>query len=108
MAIDEFSDFLNQMVTVEPFIGNDGYGEAQFGTSVVYAARCVGKTKVMRDFNGVERVSSHTVYMNSIVNFNPKDRITLPDGYSPQQPLIIAVGSFPDEDGMHHKVIHLQ
>jgi len=107
MAISEFADFLNQDITVEPFQGNDGYGEPIFGASVAYKARCVGKTKVVRDANGVERVSNQTVYVLSTQSFGAKDRITLPVNYSPQQPTIVSVGLYPDERGMHHSVIYL-
>jgi hypothetical protein len=108
MGIEEFEDVLNQTITVEPFTGSDGYGEPSFGTSISYKARCVGKTRIIRDGKGNERISSHTVYVNSLAEFSPKDRITLPIGYSPQQPQIISIGSFPDESGMHHKTIYLE
>jgi len=106
MGIEEFDDLLHQTILVEPFAGNDKFGEATFGAAVGYTGRAVGKTRIVRDAQGVERVSSYTVYMNATTIFSPKDRITLPAGYSPQQPLILSTGIFPDEDGLHHTVIY--
>ena len=105
-AIIEWEDLLVQTIPVEPFIGNDKFGEATFGAAVPYTGRAVGKTRLVRDFQGVERVSSYTVYMNTTNLFSPKDRITLPAGYSPQQPLILSTAIFPDEIGVHHTVIY--
>lgn len=108
MGIEEFDDMFSQEVTVEPFTGTDEYGNYAYGDSVSYQARVVGKTRVVRNSEGEESVSTHTVYLKSTSAFTPKDRITLPAGYSPQQPIIISVGTFPDESGLHHKVIYLQ
>jgi hypothetical protein len=94
-------ELLTQTVTVETVTSRDGYGKPVYGTARTYRARVVGKTRLVRDANGVERVSSETVYADS-TDLMPTDRITLPDG---SQPLILSVGSYPDERGAHHQVI---
>ena len=108
MAISEFSDLLLQTITIEPFVGHDGYGNTTYGTAVSYFARVVGKRQLIRDMKGQEVTSEVTVYLLSNVAVDPKSRITLPSDFVPTQPPILATGRYPDESGeIHHTQIFL-
>src|SRR3990167_2682191 len=93
-------------VTIEPYASQNGAGEATYGTSVTYRARCVGKIQKVLDGMGGERVSTVTTYlMAAPTGLTPRDRITLPTVFSPRQPQILSVAIEPSERGVHHVVI---
>jgi hypothetical protein len=96
-------ELLTQTMTVEHVTGRDGYGKPSYGTPATYRARVVGKVKMVRTADGSERVSNATVYV-AATDVLATDRVTLPDG---SRPLILSVGSFPDERGAHHQVIYV-
>jgi hypothetical protein len=95
-------ELLTQTITIESVASRDGYGKPAYGPARTYRARVVGKIRMVRDANGEERVSSATVHVDA-TDIVPTDRITLPDG---SQPLVLSVGSYPDERGAHHQVIY--
>lgn len=105
MAISEFRDLLHQTITLEPWAGRDGYGAPSYGAAVSYSARVVGKQMLVRDMQGQEVTSQFTIYLLSNVAVDGRSRITLPAGYSPTNPPILSVGTYPDEDGIHHTTI---
>lgn len=107
MSVDEFVDYFTQTVTVEPPSGKNAYGELTYGTSTTYKARIVGRTKTVTDKEGRERVSMYTVYLNTNAVIDPDSRVTLPSGYAPSQPKLLAVGTYPDETGPHHTTLFL-
>jgi len=105
MALEQdFLEWFNQTVTIEPFTGVNTYGEPQYGDSVQYSAFVQRKTKLVRDRMGQEVVSSAQVYLDGSVDVSIQDRITLPDG---SQPVILSIEALPDETGsIHHKVVN--
>lgn len=105
MALDEFLDFMPATITVEPYASQDGYGESSYGAAVSYKCHIQGKTIKKVSWNGDERVSNFQCYLNTAGAISPRDRVTLPAGYSPQQPPIIVVGRHMDEAGQHHTVV---
>ena len=107
MALDEFVDLMAATITVEPYNAQDGYGEASYGAAVSYKAHVQGKTMTKTSFTGEERVSNFQCYLNTAAAIDPRSRVTLPTGYSPQQPPIIAVGRHSDEGGQHHTVLYV-
>ena len=102
MAIDDFEDLLHQTVTIEPYSGNDGYGNPSYGAGVDYKARVVGKQMLVKAMDGQDRMSQFTVVLKSNATVDSRSRITLPSQYTPSQPPILAIGTYPDEDGIHH------
>lgn len=100
---------LASVVTIEPWVSHDGYGAATYGTAVEYQCRVVGRNRMIRAFDGNERLSTVQVYLSSIPTVpvvGPKDRVTLPEDHIPQQPPIMAILRETDEDGPHHLVLY--
>ncbi len=96
--------WFKQTVTVESYLGNNAYGEPQYGTPVQCPAFVQRKIKLVRDRTGREVVSTAQVYLDGSVNVGVQDRITLPDG---NQPVILSVEALPDETGgTHHLVVN--
>lgn len=103
------SDLLSLMphnITVAPWSSQNAYGEPTYGSAVSYTARVVGKMRMVRDANGTERVSTVTCYVATTASIGPKDKLTLPSGWTPASPPIIAVQRVSDESGDHHTVIY--
>jgi hypothetical protein len=107
MALDDFADFMTDTVLIEAYNNRDGYGTPSYLPQVPYACRVDGKSQVIVDEKGQERVSHAMVYIlgNPLIGAN--DRIQLPAGFVPQQPKILAVNRFTDEHGPHHLEIML-
>ena len=57
----EFTSLCRQTVTIAPRTGIDGYGVVSFGAAVSYRARISGKRRIVRDDQGAEVLSTHTV-----------------------------------------------
>lgn len=93
-------------ITVAPWASQNAYGEPSYLSAVSYIARVQGKTRMVRDSTGVERVSTVTVYVATTAAIGPKDKLTLPSGWTPASPSIIAVQRVSDESGDHHTVIY--
>lgn len=72
--------WLRHQVTVEPYLGDNGYGP-QYGDSVTVRCFLEEKTRLVRDPDGREVTSSSTVYCRlDAVDAPPESRVTLPDG----------------------------
>ncbi len=102
MALDEFNDFLNDTVTVEPLVSRDGYGTPTYGAAVSYQCRVSGNEIQVADVSGVVRATKATIYIMGNPTINPADRLTMPAGFFPQQPPMIGVNTLSDENGPHH------
>ena len=103
----EFIDMMAYTVSVAPFASDDKYGAPTYGTAVDYDAAIEQKVRQVRDFNGQERVSTTRVFLNTVTAISPKDKLTLPSGFTPQTPPIISVGRVSDEGGVHHCEVYL-
>jgi len=106
-AIDEFLSCMPHTVTIEPFAGQDEYGDPAFGPLVSFQARVVGRVQLVRTLEGEEKVSTKTVYLGAAPFLSVRDKITLPIENVPVSPPILAVANFPDELGAHHTVVFL-
>ena len=62
--MNEFDDFFNETITIEPFTGRDSYGTPSYGASVSYPCRINGSQRQVIDTMGVIRVS-----MSAVVRF---------------------------------------
>jgi len=100
----DFLEWFSSTVTIEPYTGQNLYGEPDYGDAVEYPALIRYRTRKVLDREGREVVSSAQVYLNGDVGIDVRDRITLPDGTSP---VIISIEKYPDETGnIHHKVVN--
>lgn len=104
--LDDVEDLFVHTVTIAPYSSVNSYGEASYGTAVSYTAYVEGKQRMIRDSQGQERVSSVTVYLATTAALSPKDKLTLPSGWTPQTPAILAVQRVADDRGDHHVVLY--
>jgi hypothetical protein len=102
MGIEDFYDFFNDTVTLEPLVSRDGYGTPVYGAAVAYPCRVQAALHQVVDAQGTQRTSTAMIYLAGTPDIEPTDRITLPSGFVPQQPPILVVGRYTDEDGAHH------
>lgn len=80
MAADELNDFLVHTVTITPKTGDGAYGPV-FGPPVPDVPAWVDEqTRLVRDSDGVEVVSSATVYARAGTVAPPGSRLVLPSG----------------------------
>jgi hypothetical protein len=106
MTLDrELLELMPQTVSIEVAAGQNEYGERTYGAPVEVRARVEGRTRVVTTMTGEERVSTSTVYLGEVVCVGPNDRITLPAGYTPQQPEILAIERMPDEKGDFYEAV---
>ncbi len=103
----DFDELFRTGVTVSTVISvsTDGYGTEVFDTGSTFKARHVRKQTLVRTFAGTEELAQSTVWIASTSTFAPDARIVLSGSTGALGPLM-ALQSFPDEDGIHHVVAH--
>lgn len=97
--------FFNQTVTIEPKSGKDGYNKPTFGTAVSYKAKIEQSVENVRTDDNTEVVSSRKVFLNTQTAPSTTDQLTLPTGFEPLQPKILAVRIVTDDIGINHIVV---
>lgn len=105
MSIGKISDFLDCMpstITREAFASHDKYGERTFAAGTTHPCRVQERTERVTIPSGEEVLARGRVYLGEIVGFAVEDKITLPDGTTPE---ILAVHNVNDEEGPHHEVL---
>jgi hypothetical protein len=60
---------------------------------------------IVRSASNEERQASYKIYVASTTAINPEGELTLPAGFDPQKPPMLASALIADEDGPHHVVI---
>lgn len=101
--LDELEEFFPHSVTVRKRTGIDGNGDPTYGASASYTCRIKMGQRLVRAFDGKERVSTLQVLFNADNEFGVKDEFTLPTRYVPNKPEALAVNNASDEDGEHHQ-----
>lgn len=96
---------LSQSITVTPWASQDGYGKATYGAAVSYRAQVVHAQKMVRRDDGQEVLATTQVILAGQPSISTKDRITLPAAFTPNQPPLLAVESFPDERGAGYATV---
>lgn len=76
----DLAEFLVHTVTVEPFEGESGYGGPVYGPPVDTTCFVDETTRMVRDGNGTETVSSTTIYAAKDAPITGGSRVTLPSG----------------------------
>lgn len=100
-------------ISVEPVSGTSSKGGKAYGDAVTYTARIVGKRQIVKNAEGIDVLSTTTIYVAHDVQIDPKSRVTLPAGSFPSgsssQPPIQSVSHFPDEisDGLSYTALYL-
>lgn len=106
--VDEFTGMMPHTVSVAPASAVNVAGEKSWGADVDYTAMVEQKSRMVRDATGREVMSSASVYLATQADVKADARVTLPTGFTPRQPKIIAVDRPSDEDGVTHVVLRLQ
>lgn len=102
-----FLQLMPSTVKVSTRSGHNAYGEPTFAaTTTNYRARIVEKRDFIRTGTGETLETSHVLWVRSTgaTSITTDDRITLPDGTTPQ---ILMVEQYPDVDGEHHRKVIL-
>lgn len=93
MSFEEsLESFLEDEVTIEPFVSLSQAQVASYGPAKTYAAQVLPYVeKVIDPRNGREARSTAQVIIAERLAVDYRSRITLPAGFSPNQPPIMAV-----------------
>ena len=98
--INDLLDLFTETVTWNPLESRDAYGAPTYTEGVTanidIPARLVRRTKMVRDKNGDEVVSTAHVWIGADCNVQPDDQIVLEDDSTP---VILAVERSVDEHG---------
>lgn len=103
--IDEVEDMLADVVTIEPYVGQDEYGRAQTGAAASYRARVMGDVRKVIDANGEEVVSTTKIIVAGATAIDTRDVLTLPARWTPRRPKILQAAPVTDESGLDHWVV---
>ena len=105
---------MTQSVTLKSRTGMDSYGKPTYSTgAVTYAARVVGRRRLVINAVGQEVPSDWTVYLYGDAAVTPQDRVTLSTADTGStatlalMPPILSVGRYPDESGMLYTALFL-
>jgi hypothetical protein len=102
-------DLLIDSVTIAPWASQNAAGEATYGAAVAYSALVEYDTRKVETIGtldgrgGAVLVSKALVHLDGRPSIGLRDKITLPDGSTPQ---IIAVRSYSDQSGGYTTEVH--
>ena len=82
---------LDDTVTIEPYVSQSSSQDGSYGAAVTYAAQVLPWVERSIDAQGREFRSTARVIIPERVAVDPRSRITLPAGFTPNQPPIRAV-----------------
>jgi hypothetical protein len=101
----QFAEMMTDTIVFNAQSAIDKYGKKTFGGSTTTASgRIVFETRLMKDMEGQDIVSTGRVYLyGPYASITLGDKITLPSGATP---VIVAVETKKDTGGNHHTVIH--
>lgn len=94
--LNDFTHMMPHTVTHSPVLSRDAYGKITYGSATSYTARVVYKNKQVRSSTGELVMAEGIVWLAGVVSVSGDDKITLPDGSTPQ---IISVERYADDGG---------
>jgi len=103
----EFHSMMPHSVGITPYLSRDKWGKKTYGAIVLFRGRVENKRKMVTNYLGDEVVSQSTLYLATTSGIGIEDRITMPSGYLPANPDILAIERQDDEWGAHHTVIYV-
>ena len=98
----DLDDLMPDTIWVSSMSGFDGYGTFTYGSASTYTARVVRKQRPVKTFEGTEELATAMAWVKSTSTFGPGDRYLIPTGSTFEEARLLAVESYPDEDGTHH------
>lgn len=84
-------EFMPDTITIEPFSSTTVTQAPSYGAAVSYKAQVTAEWTKTIGRDGREITSTVRVIIPERVHIDPRDRITLPSGFVPNQPPIISV-----------------
>jgi hypothetical protein len=84
-------EFMPDEITIEPFESTTVTQAHVYGPAVTHAAQVVNEYERVIDRNGRDVKSIARAIVAERLHIDPRSRITLPTGWVPNQPAIIAV-----------------
>ena len=82
---------MGDSITLEPWSSNSVTQASAYGAAVTYKAQVVAEWSKTIGRDGRELTSNVRVIIPERVHIDPRDRLTLPSGWVPQQPPILSV-----------------
>lgn len=104
----ELLELLADTLTVESPDGTySDRGQPNYSAAVTYPCRIepTNGEQMIRSGSGEERKAAWTIYVGTATTIDPESRLTLPSGFTPQQPPFFSAGRQTDETAAHHQVI---
>mgnify|MGYP003394488181 FL=1 len=98
-SVNDWLDMMPHTVTHEEFSARSSYGAPAYGSPASYRARVSYESSYVRKSDGSEVLARGKVVIAGTPTVTPEDRITLPDGSTPQ---IITANVHADGGGAHH------
>lgn len=99
----DLSDLFGATIEHAPATGFNAYSDPVYGTPTPYRARVLYRARLVRDRNGQQSISRGEVWIAAPLHVGLQDRITLPDGTTPN---LIAAELLSDEAGPSHAHIY--
>lgn len=115
MALDpQLRAVMIHEVVVEHCTGTTGgYAQRVYSSASTFNARIEFKSRIVKDERSRDIVSKTCLFTptydvdGTTASIGVSDRITLPSGFTPQQPPIISVEPHYDHEGPHHYEVYV-
>ena len=113
VSVRAFAPVMRQRVSIQPWTGNNQYGQPTYGTAQTVQCALVGQMKLVRDSKGQQVPSRSQVYLMSSMAVGPQDLVTLSTQdvgstmTSLLQPPILGVERYPFTAGNFVTVLNL-
>lgn len=106
-SVSEWLDMMPSTVLIAPWASRTVTDMPSYGADVPYKCHIQLKNHMVVNAKGEEVLARGRVFVGSAVLASVKDRLTLPAGYVPLVPPILAVNVVTDELGVHHTTIEI-
>lgn len=107
-SIADFLDMMPDTVQINAFVSRDRANNPTYApTSTSYPAYIEMKNHLTVDAKGREVMARGKVFLGTATIIGIEDLLTLPAGFSPRTPPIIAVNVVSDEAGTHHTELEI-
>ena len=83
----------------------DKYGSPTYGTAVSYSAKVEESEKTHTTVSGQEVAGGYKIFLDTTSIPDINGQLTMPTGFSPTNPPILAVRPVSDHNGINHIVI---
>jgi len=103
----EFLSMMPHTVGITPDTETDAWGNRTYGTLVSYRCRIENKRRKMISKTGQEVISETALYLDTVAAIGIDSKVTMPTGYLPLNPEIIAVKILDDENGAYASVLYV-